>query len=70
MGDELSRAMAKGRQRMLQARQWVGIVWFSKYTVQVLPKIYRTSTDASQQAREATHNLSYVEVIIWSCFSL
>lgn len=60
VGDEVLHATVRGRQRMLQARQWVGVVRFGKYTAQVLPKIYRTTTETSQQAREATHNLLYL----------
>lgn len=60
-GTEILRATVRGRQRVLLARQHVGVVRLGGRTVQVLPKIYRdVAYKPQEQAREATRNLLYM----------
>jgi 5-methylcytosine-specific restriction enzyme subunit McrC len=61
MGIEILRASVRGKERILRATQYVGVVRLGNHTIQVLPKIYQ-SLDASvrgQQA-EATRNLLHM----------
>ena len=62
VGTEILRpAIHRGR-RELKAGSHVGIVRFGARTIQVLPKIHKSSVSASEQerAREATRNLLYM----------
>jgi 5-methylcytosine-specific restriction enzyme subunit McrC len=62
IGVEILRPGLRNGQRVLQAAQHVGVVRLNGRTVQVLPKIYRSSKDANEaeRTREATRNLLYL----------
>jgi 5-methylcytosine-specific restriction enzyme subunit McrC len=61
-GVEVLRATVIGGQRVLQATQHIGVFCFRQTIVQVLPKIYRSSTIEMRptQEREATQNLLFL----------
>jgi len=58
-GDVL-RPTVSGSKHALQAAQYVGVVRLGNYTIQILPKMYRNTTDETQRPREATRNLLYL----------
>ena len=62
IGVEILRPGWRNGERVLQAAQHVGVVRLNGRTIQVLPKIYRPSQDATEAARtrEATRNLLYL----------
>lgn len=63
IGSEILRpTIGAGGARELKAGSYVGVVRFGSRTIQVLPKIYKSSEAASEQdrAREATRNLLYM----------
>ena len=53
---------SRGRaaRKVLQARQYAGVVRLLHTTVQILPKIYRSATPASERAHDATRNLLHM----------
>jgi len=59
VGVDVLRATMRGRQRVVKATQYVGVIRLGRRTIQVLPKIYQSNDVVSQQqrVREATHNL-------------
>ena len=57
---EVLHATVRGRQRMLKARQMVGVVRLGNRTIQILPKIYRSRGEEQKQIQEATRNLLYL----------
>lgn len=61
-GAQILRATVRGRRRVLTAAQHVGVVRVGRCTIQVLPKIYRSSGTVSryERVREATRNLLYM----------
>jgi 5-methylcytosine-specific restriction enzyme subunit McrC len=61
-GHEVIRATVHGGQRVLQAREYVGLLRLGKQSINVLPKIYQTQLDKnkSDRARQATHNLLHL----------
>lgn len=60
-GAETLRLTARGRTRVIQAAQHVGVVRLRNRTIQILPKIYRRSeTDEKARASTATRNLLYM----------
>src|SRR5437868_1982326 len=62
IGVEILRLGLRNGKRILQAAQHVGVVRLNGRTIQVLPKIYRSSEDATEakRTREATRNLLYL----------
>lgn len=61
-GSDVLRAIAQGRTKKIQAAQYVGVVRLGSRTIQILPKIYRSSeaTDEDERAKEATRNLLHM----------
>jgi 5-methylcytosine-specific restriction enzyme subunit McrC len=59
---EVLHAGVSGRagRKVLQARQYAGVVRLGHATVQILPKIYRSDTPPAERAHEATRNLLYM----------
>lgn len=47
----------RGKERVLQAAQYVGMARFGDQTVQILPKIYRDASTEATHPAEATQNL-------------
>jgi 5-methylcytosine-specific restriction enzyme subunit McrC len=62
MGSDVLRAGVRGKTRIIQAAQHVGVVRLGNRTIQVLPKIYRSDAEGSEgdRAKEATRNLLYM----------
>jgi 5-methylcytosine-specific restriction enzyme subunit McrC len=60
-GVAILRATLRGGQHCLRASEYVGLIQFRNYRVQVLPKIYQSSiTGSTDQVRQATANLLYL----------
>lgn len=61
-GAEILRPTVRGRVRVIQAAQHVGVVRLRNRTIQILPKIYQLSeaVDEKDRAKEATRNLLYM----------
>jgi 5-methylcytosine-specific restriction endonuclease McrBC regulatory subunit McrC len=62
LGTEVLRATVRNGKKVIQAAQHVGVIRLGSRTIQVLPKIYRSSgiTEEVTRAREATHNLLHL----------
>jgi 5-methylcytosine-specific restriction enzyme subunit McrC len=61
-GNEVIRATVRGSQRVLQAKEHVGLLRFGNYSINVLPKIYqsRVDVDKTVQTKQATRNLLHL----------
>ena len=61
-GAEVLHASVSGRaaRKVLQARQYAGVVRLGHTTVQILPKIYRSGTAPGERAHDATRNLLHM----------
>jgi 5-methylcytosine-specific restriction endonuclease McrBC regulatory subunit McrC len=60
-GPDILRLTVRGRTRVIQAAQHVGVVRLRNRTIQILPKIYRRSeTDEKARASTATRNLLHM----------
>jgi 5-methylcytosine-specific restriction enzyme subunit McrC len=59
-GVDVLRATVRGKQRMLKAAQYVGVIRLGRRTIQVLPKIYQSNDAVCERAWEATRNLLYM----------
>lgn len=46
IGSDALRATVKGKSKVLQAAQYVGVVRLRNQTIQILPKIYRSSEES------------------------
>ena len=56
VGFEILKPIIRNGETYYQARQYVGIISLGRRTIQILPKIYRTS-DGSSKERDASQNL-------------